>query len=259
MRQWKRAMSITLVGAVLPFAAATSARAQTSPAPAASTTAQDHYTAGRESYRQGLFGRALEEFERSLAMAPSPNTRLYIARSLRELGRLQEAAEQYRTTMREAEERGGKYVEARDAAELELRDVTVRIERSEPKAAPAKGTETPAASVSPEPPRTPATTSGPTTLTWISGGVAVAGAASFGVLYALASDRYSYLEDRCTVVRDAACESARTTGKTEEIVAYASLGVAAVFATVAVLSLTLKPSSRSSTAAGLTTPWRIAF
>jgi hypothetical protein len=246
------------------------------PAPtAAATSAQDQYTAGRESYRLGLFGRALEEFERSLALVASPNTRLYLARTFRELGRWSEAAEQYRITIREADERGGRYIATRDAADMELRDVKVRIERGEAAPAAPKGERNdkpvdgpaplaPAPSAATTPVTPSSTTSGgPTTLTWVTGGLAVAGTASFAIFYALASDRYGYLEDNCSLARDASCDSARTTGQTEEIVSYVSLGVAAVAATIAIVSLVVRPSvsssNRASVAPNALGSWRLAF
>ena len=61
-------------------------------------------------------------------------------------------------------------------------------------------------------------------------------------------------------MRDASCDSARTTGKTEELVAYVSLGVAAAAAAVAVVSLVVRPSSNGAAlAARVMGPWRLAF
>ena len=102
----------------------------------------------------------------------------------------------------------------------------------------------------------------PTTFTWISGGVAVAvaGVASFALFYGLAGGRYGYLQDHCSTARDAGCDDARTTGKTEELVAYVALGVAAAAAAAVVVSL-VSPRSKASTAslARATGPWRLAF
>jgi hypothetical protein len=182
---------------------------------------------------------------------------LYIARSLRELGRWTEARDHFRATIREAEERGAKYAGAREAAETELRDVEVRLERSDSKApekaekaaetaapaSPALAPPTPATGASPAPvsaeaPISTTTMRLPSALTWATGGVAVAGLASFGVLYGLASNRYSYLEDHCggTGARDAGCDDALSTGRTQEGVAYVALGVGVVAAAVAVVS-----------------------
>jgi tetratricopeptide (TPR) repeat protein len=199
MRQRYVAAFIVAVAIATPVAA----RAEDAPAPApatsASNAAQAHYTVGRESYRLALYGRALEAFERSLALAPSPNTRLYIARSLRELGRWAEASDQYAATVREAEQRGGRYLATRDAANGELADVKVRLGRANANdgaanggpvgdagnagnaaadAAPSPGSAAPTDAHAPAGPAADGEAShrGPTTLTWVSGGVAVAGA-----------------------------------------------------------------------------------
>jgi hypothetical protein len=93
----------------------------------------------------------------------------------------------------------------------------------------------------------------------------VAGTASFAVLYALASNRFGFLEESCTRVRTAACDDARTTGKAEEIGAYASLGVAMVATAVTVYTLLASsPSSGGSVGAAKVgaprrEPWRIVF
>ncbi|MDB4933270.1 MAG: hypothetical protein JWP87_242 [Labilithrix sp.] len=274
--------SASALAFALSVAAAPSiARADEGPgAPASNDSAQDHYTAGRESYRSALYGRALEEFERSLALAPSPNTRLYIARTLRELGRWSEAAEQYGATIREAGTRGGKYLATRDAANVELADVKLRLERATAgtkaeageKSDAAHGDEPAAATSAPAPAAqtsraaekdAPAAVSGAhrtvPAAAWISGGVAIAGAASFAVLYGLASSRFGYLEDNCARVRTSACDDARTTGKAEEIGAYASLGVAAVAAAITVYSLVSAQPAAARAGASRREPWRIAF
>ncbi len=256
------------------------ASAEDAPTPTPATAqAQEHYTAGRESYRLGLYGRALEAFERSLALAPSPNTRLYIARSLRELGRWAEANDQYAATVREAEQRGGRYVATRDAANVELADVKVRLGRANandgaaiaanavPAANPANAAPVaPAANAAPTDLHAPAAPAadgepsrrGPTTLTWATGGVAVAAAATFTVLYGLAGNRFGYLQDNCARVRTSSCDDARTTGKTEEVVAYSALGVAVVAGVLAVYSLVRSPSP-SPSPSPRKVAWLLAF
>lgn len=215
--------------------------------------AQREYTLGRESYAAGLYGRSLAAFERSLALLPSPNTRLYVARSLRELGRWGESAEAMRVTIREAEERGGKYLATRDAATTELEDVLARMERAAPPApapAPAPLVTSPPPAVASAPPpslHVSDTRAMISPLTWTSGAVAFAAAASSGVLYALGSDRFAFLEANCVSTRDAACDAARSTGRTEETAAYVALGVATVAAATAIVSWTI--DRRASSAA----------
>jgi hypothetical protein len=258
-------------GTVLALAIALSAPlayADTTAPPAVTRAAQDLYTAGRESYHAALYGRALEEFERSLALASSPNTRLYIARSLRELGRWSEAAEQYRATVREAEEKGARYAATREAGQVELRDVEARLARAtspgetEPPVPPPPPVKVeisaPSVPVAASPEAAPARGPRPTMLTWITGGAAVVGFAASGVLYGVASDRYSYLEDNCRSARNAACDDARTSGERDETVAYVFLGVATALAAVSVVSLftSSAPPSRVSKEARR---WPLAF
>lgn len=227
--------------------------------------AQRAYTSGRESYAAGLYGRALAAFERSFALLPSPNTRLYIARSLRELGRWSEAADALRTTIREAEERGGKYLATRDAATTELDDVVARIERAAPKPAPsaapvaaAEPPPPPASAPSAEAPRSAPRARAPIgPVTWASTGVAVVAAAASGGLYALGSERYAFLESHCALARDASCDSARTTGRAEETASYVALGVAAVAAVTAVVTFA-QGAPAASPRAGRTA-WPLRF
>jgi tetratricopeptide (TPR) repeat protein len=211
----------------------------------------DHYTAGRDAYRAGQYAHALEEFEQSYAATPSPNTHLYIARSLRELGRFSEARESYRATIREAEERGAKYAGAREAAEAELRDLPA--EPPAPAATPVA--PPPQQPIVEAPVVTPAKS--PSALTWTTGSIAVVGLASFGVLYGLASDRYAYLEDHCTRTRTAACDDALSTGRTEEGAAYVALGMGVVAAAITVVSLVVAPTSDGKPKAAR--PWLVAF
>jgi tetratricopeptide (TPR) repeat protein len=273
MRQRYVAAFIVAVAIATPVAA----RAEDAPAPApatsASNAAQAHYTVGRESYRLALYGRALEAFERSLALAPSPNTRLYIARSLRELGRWAEASDQYAATVREAEQRGGRYLATRGAANGGPVGDAGNAGNAAADAAPSPGSAAPTDAHAPAGPAADGEAShrGPTTLTWVSGGVAVAGAVTFTVLYGLAGNRFGYLQDNCARVRTSSCDDARTTGKTEEVVAYSALGVAVVAGALAVYSLVRSPSSAPSTssspstAAGAAGPsprkvaWPLAF
>ena len=90
----------------------------------------------------------------------------------------------------------------------------------------------------------------------------MAGAASFGVFYGLAGGRFGYLEDNCARLRTSSCDDARTTGKTEEVVAYAALGVAVVASAIAVYSLVRAPETTSPASAQPRTrriAWPLAF
>lgn len=88
-------------------------------------TAQDLYDNGRHD-------EALPMFREAFRATGSPNARLYVARSLRELGRLAEAYEEMSETLRDATARAdteAKYVQTRDAAASELALLERRVGR----------------------------------------------------------------------------------------------------------------------------------
>lgn len=71
----------------------------------------------------GRCNAALPQFEELVAATQSPNARLYVARCLRQLGRLAEAYEQMRSTLKEARTAAGadqRYAATRNAAAAEL-------------------------------------------------------------------------------------------------------------------------------------------
>ncbi|MBW2458186.1 MAG: tetratricopeptide repeat protein, partial [Deltaproteobacteria bacterium] len=86
----------------------------------------------RKLWEAGDHAAALPLFRRALAVTGSPNARLYVARCLRELGRLPEAHEEMARTVREAmaqAEKEERYVPTRDAAATELALLERRIGR----------------------------------------------------------------------------------------------------------------------------------
>ena len=94
--------------------------------------AQQRFTRGTTLYDARDFPHALEEFRASIELYGSPNTRLYLARCLRELGRLDEAVPEFERAMREAGDRAQldpRYAQTRDAAQLELLQVEPRVGR----------------------------------------------------------------------------------------------------------------------------------
>jgi hypothetical protein len=94
--------------------------------------AQQRFTRGSGLYEQRSFGPALDEFRASLALYGSPNTRLYVARCLRELGRLDEALPEFERAMREAADRAPtdpRYNATRDAAQTEMLAIEPRVGR----------------------------------------------------------------------------------------------------------------------------------
>ncbi len=112
-----------LVGASLPLTAS----AQESPA-----FAQQRFTRGTALYDARDYPRALEEFRASIALFGSPNTRLYLGRCLRELGRFDEAVPEFERAVREAADRAlqdPRYRQTRDAAQAELSQMEARVGR----------------------------------------------------------------------------------------------------------------------------------
>ncbi len=92
--------------------------------------AQQAYERGLHLYDQDHFEEALAVFQASNAAFPSPNSRLYIARCLRELHRLIEAIHEYEGTLRVAQERAqieARYAPTRLAAADEVVAVRARI------------------------------------------------------------------------------------------------------------------------------------
>lgn len=86
---------------------------------------------GVRFYEQGQFERALLAFQGSLSLLPSPNTRLYIARCFRELGKSASAHTSYRLSAREAGDRlaqGEKrFAATRDAASSEASELAGKV------------------------------------------------------------------------------------------------------------------------------------
>jgi hypothetical protein len=92
--------------------------------------AQHHYAEGREAFKAGEFDKARAAFEASLKAFDSPNARLYLARSLVELGELGPAALQYqlaRGVAKELSRNSPRYLETAEAAERELQALLSRI------------------------------------------------------------------------------------------------------------------------------------
>jgi tetratricopeptide (TPR) repeat protein len=90
-----------LGGAVLGLAAPTRASAQVPPG----EEGRASFQRGRAHFDAGRFAEALEAFQASLQALPSPNTRLYLGRSLRALGRTPEAFTALQEAARDALER----------------------------------------------------------------------------------------------------------------------------------------------------------
>lgn len=103
--------------------------------------AQARFLRGKQLFESRSYEPALVEFRASFGIVASPNTRLYVARSLRELGRIVEAYVEFGRTNVEAREQASedaRYSKAgeaaaaeRDALKQRLGFVTVRIDHPE--------------------------------------------------------------------------------------------------------------------------------
>lgn len=92
--------------------------------------AQRHFERGMTLYDARDFEGALGSFTASFDLVPSPNSRLYVARSLRELGRITEAVVVYEEVVRLARVRGSseeRFRETERAASAELSALSSRV------------------------------------------------------------------------------------------------------------------------------------
>lgn len=90
---------------------------------AAKAPGAEQFQQGRKLYKEGRFDQALPLFRQALAASGSPNARLYVARTLRELGNVTEAYREMKATLDDARakaETDPKYVKTRDSAAAEI-------------------------------------------------------------------------------------------------------------------------------------------
>ncbi|MBL8604567.1 MAG: hypothetical protein JNK72_21755 [Myxococcales bacterium] len=91
---------------------------------------RQQFASGRALYDAHSFPASLEAFRASQSALPSPNTLLYIARCLRELGRSAEAWEAFQEAARDAQARSGaepRYARTAEAAQTEGAALTGRV------------------------------------------------------------------------------------------------------------------------------------
>ena len=112
-------------------AASSTAHAQRSGASSSSAaSALAAFNRGIDLYDRHDYSTALESFRASYNAAPSPNSRLYIARCLREIGDIANALSEFHGTIDDASARArteARYVPTRDAATQELREMQARL------------------------------------------------------------------------------------------------------------------------------------
>ncbi len=134
----KRLVCVTLLAASLaPLNAAAQSPHADSLTLSVETRAQDAYQVGRERFRTGNFAAALDDFRRSLDLVDSPNTRMYLGRTLLQMGRAPEAYATLDRAASDADRRSAsepRYAATRDSARAEANDirrgialVTVRV------------------------------------------------------------------------------------------------------------------------------------
>jgi len=89
---------------------------------------------GRKAFEAGQFEQALTSFKSSLQLLPSPNTRLYIGRCYRALGKVASAYTSLKLAAREAQDRQAasgekRYGATRDTANQEAGDLEAKVPR----------------------------------------------------------------------------------------------------------------------------------
>jgi hypothetical protein len=121
---------LRLLSLTLAISTSATAPASAQPVDESQLFAQQHYERGRELYREGRFEDALASFRASYELVPSPNSYLYVARSLRGLERLAEAVEAYERVVRTAQLGADpRYEETMDAARAEAAAIAPSIGR----------------------------------------------------------------------------------------------------------------------------------
>ena len=93
-------------------------------------SAQSHFLRGKELFGQNKYDAALAEFTASLDVVSSPNTRLYLARCLREMNKPVQAYAEFGRTASEARELGktdSRYEKAAEAAEQDQKALESKV------------------------------------------------------------------------------------------------------------------------------------
>ena len=104
------------------------------PPGASNAAALGRFEEGKKAFDSGKFEEALIAFQASQSLLPSPNSRLYIARCYRALGKVASAYTNFRLASREAQDRLGatgekRYSATRDAAASEAAEIEPKVPR----------------------------------------------------------------------------------------------------------------------------------
>jgi len=133
---WTRTLALIVVAAAPLCLGPASAHAQANggnaaaPDEASVKKAQSLFLKGSDLYKAKKFEQALDAFKQSYATVASPNSHLYIARCLADMGRRGEAYLEYEKVIEEATERAKteeRYAPTRDQAKTERDDVGAKI------------------------------------------------------------------------------------------------------------------------------------
>ncbi len=130
----RRRRSSLLALGVCACVAASSASAFASGTDANTTIALGKFDEGRNAFEGGRFEEALLAFQQSNSLSASPNSRLYMARCYRALGKVASAYTTYRLAAREAQDRltatgERRYGATRDAATSEGAELEPKVPR----------------------------------------------------------------------------------------------------------------------------------
>lgn len=116
---WRHSFAFLLLPSVLVALSAGIGEARAEAGSASETVGLAKFEQGKKAYEGKDWAGALTAFQASLELLPSPNTRLYIARCQRELGRIASAHTTYELAIREAKDRIAVTGEKRYAATIE--------------------------------------------------------------------------------------------------------------------------------------------
>ena len=127
-RSLATALALAMVGASFPASAVGIEPAKATPLQR--EQAQNRFLKGKTFFAQKKYGPALDEFRASMEIVESPNTRLFVARCLREEGKLVEAYVEFGRTEVEANELSAedpRYKKAGESATSERKAMASRL------------------------------------------------------------------------------------------------------------------------------------
>jgi hypothetical protein len=133
LRTWTQTLLLVIapsLGVLSSTSVALAQPAAAEPSEKAVKEATAQFKKGSDFYNAKKYSQALEAFRKSYASVASPNSHLYIARSLAALGQHREAYLEFDLVIAEAETRGKeepKYLPTRDTAQLERDELATKI------------------------------------------------------------------------------------------------------------------------------------